>query len=324
MPATAPQMNEHLAQFYGTKQASAATDEEAEKQASVELFLKVASDQNIDLNSMSDADVQALYGEFQTEVAKIASEEEPKEEKDEEEEKKEKEEKHAAAAAEWAEKQAMAADIQKADYLGRVMAHSFEQERGYIKEAGAAEALKKLTGKRPHMAAHDAGEAVRHGAQAVRRGGRRVADKAGMGPRATSASTSAEKAERSVGTQTLKPGHAKCGRRRRRRRGRRQRRPVQQLLLFTTTRSTHRCSTSSVRSARSRWWFRTAPSMPRRRAARSPRFSSSVSSVRARRSLRPPTTRSVSTFALSRSSKPRATPSPGTTRQPEEKGDGRS
>ena len=138
MPATAAQMNEHLAQFYGTKQASAVTDEEAEKQASVELFLKVASDQQIDLNSMSDADVQALYGEFQAEVAKIASEEPaepPKDEKKDEEEKKKKEEKHAAAAAEFAEKQAMAADIQKADYLGRVMAHSFEQERGYIKEA---------------------------------------------------------------------------------------------------------------------------------------------------------------------------------------------
>lgn len=140
MPATAPQMNEHLAQFYGTKQASAVTDEEAEKQASVELFLKVASDQQIDLNSMSDADVQALYGEFQTEVAKIASEEEPpKEEKDEEEEKKEKEEKHAAAAAEWAEKQAMAADIGKADYLGRIMAHSFEQERNLIKEGSGVD-----------------------------------------------------------------------------------------------------------------------------------------------------------------------------------------
>lgn len=209
MPATAPQMNEHLAQFYGTKQASTVTDEEAEKQASVELFLKVASDQNIDLNSMSDADVQALYGEFQTEVAKIASEEEPpKEEKDEEEEKKEKEEKHAAAAAEWAEKQAMAADIQRADYLGRVMAHSFEQERGYIKEAGAAEAFKKLTGKGPHMAAHDAGEAVRHGAHAAGEAAGRVADKAGkglehLGKKITEKATG-------VGTHNMKPGHAKA------------------------------------------------------------------------------------------------------------------
>lgn len=204
MPATAPQMNEHLAQFYGTKQASAVTDEEAEKTASVNLFLKVASDQQIDLNSMSDADVQTLYGEF-----KLASEEEPpKEEKDEEEEKKEKEEKHAAAAAEWAEKQAMAADIQKADYLGRVMAHSFEQERGYIKEAGAAEAFKKLTGKGPHMAAHDAGEAVRHGAHAAGEAAGRVADKAGkglehLGKKITEKATG-------VGTHNMKPGHAKA------------------------------------------------------------------------------------------------------------------
>jgi hypothetical protein len=206
-------MNESLAQFYGTKQASAVTDEEAEKVASVELFLKVASDQQIDLNSMSDADVQTLYGEFQAEVAKLASEEPahepPKDEKKEEEKKKEEEEKkHAAAAAEFAEKTAMAADIAKADYLGRVMAHSFEQERGYIKEAGAAEAFKKLTGKGPHMAAHDAGEAVRHGAHAVGEAAGRVADKAGkglehLGKKITEKATG-------VGTHNMKPSHAKA------------------------------------------------------------------------------------------------------------------
>jgi len=199
-------MNESLAQFYGTKQASADIDEEAEKVASVELFLKIASEQQIDLNSMSDAEIQTLYGEF-----KLASEEpahEPPKEEEKEEEEKEEEKKHAAAAAEFAEKTAMAADIAKADYLGRVMAHSFEQERGYIKEAGAAEAFKKLTGKGPHMAAHDAGEAVRHGAHAVGAAAGRAAGKAGkglehLGKKITEKATG-------VGTHNMKPGHAKA------------------------------------------------------------------------------------------------------------------
>jgi hypothetical protein len=162
-------MNEHLAQFYGTKQASTVTDEEAEKTASVELFLKVASDQQIDLNSMSDADVQALYGEFRAEFSKLASEEEPKDEEDEEKKKKKEEEKHAAAAAEWAEKQAMAADIQKADYLGRVMAHSFEQERSYIKEASTKALNPATLATKAHTFGHKAREAVSEAASKVKK-----------------------------------------------------------------------------------------------------------------------------------------------------------
>ena len=55
-------MDSFLAEFYGTnKTASAPAEEDLEKAASVELFMKLASDQKIDLASMPDEQVNALY-----------------------------------------------------------------------------------------------------------------------------------------------------------------------------------------------------------------------------------------------------------------------
>ena len=144
-------MNEYLSQFYGTAKVAAApvvSDDEMQKQASVDMFCKVAAAENIDLSALPDEQVQFLYGEFVKAASEEPPAEEPKEEK-KDEKKEEEDKKHAAAAAEHAEKRAASEKIAEADYLGRVIAHSFVQELGNIskeagdKEAGMPEALKQ-------------------------------------------------------------------------------------------------------------------------------------------------------------------------------------
>jgi hypothetical protein len=161
-------MNEFLAQFYGTgKTASVSapviSDEDLEKQASVDMFMKVASENEIPLDTMADADVQYLYGEFMK-----AAGENPFAKKDEKsEEEKDKEEKEAAAMAEFESRKEASNKVAEADYLGRVMAHSFTQELGNItKEAKGGYA---------------AGEAISHlgvAADKLRGAGKHVAEKA--------------------------------------------------------------------------------------------------------------------------------------------------
>ena len=105
-------MNEWLAQMYGTNGA-----EEQEKTASLELFAKLAAQHNIDLSQLSDDQVSELYAEtFPDQFAKMAS-------YDDEESKKE------AAADYVSEKVAFQEKFAEADLMGRVMAHSFMQER---------------------------------------------------------------------------------------------------------------------------------------------------------------------------------------------------
>jgi len=127
-------MDQFLAEYYGTANAPAVED--YEKQASVELFLKLASEEGIDLNTLSDNQVEALYSNW----VKNASEE-----KDDE-----KEEKVEAAKKEHEEKKAHAEKIAEADFLGRVMAHSYVQEMRKIAgvtdsvRSGAANAAKSV------------------------------------------------------------------------------------------------------------------------------------------------------------------------------------
>jgi hypothetical protein len=166
-----PDMNDYLAQFYGTAKVAAApvvSDDELQKQASVDMFLKVAAAENIDLHSLPDEQVQYLYGEF----VKAASEE-PPEEKKEKEKKEEEEKKHAAAAAEHATKLATTEKLAEADYLGRVIAHSFVQELGNISKeaaskeaAGMPEALRKGIEAAKGHAGKAIGAAKEHGAAA--------------------------------------------------------------------------------------------------------------------------------------------------------------
>lgn len=139
-------MDQFLAEFYGTNKTASApapSTEDVEKQATVELFLKAAADQNIDLRSMEDGAVEKLYSNFSQNLAaektaaaqpaapaaKTASEEEKKKEHEKvEEAKKEHEEKHA-----------MAKKAAEADAMGRIMAHSYVQELRKIASTKVAE-----------------------------------------------------------------------------------------------------------------------------------------------------------------------------------------
>lgn len=108
-------MDEFLADLYGTN-----TPQEAdfEKVAHLDFLEKVADEEGIDLDDLSDEDLEEL-----AEIAAEALDEDDEYEGEEYEEDFEKE---------------AEAKVEEADFLGRVMAHSFNQEMDNIdKEAGA-------------------------------------------------------------------------------------------------------------------------------------------------------------------------------------------
>lgn len=99
---------------------TASDNEEAEKLAEVELFTKLAEDNGIDLDQLSQDQVNDLWYAFKT-----AGDEEPEKEKEEEKEDDDKKEK---AKAEFAEKKEASMKIAESDELGRLMARSFMDE----------------------------------------------------------------------------------------------------------------------------------------------------------------------------------------------------
>lgn len=148
-------MSKFLAEFYGTdgsvKEAAAAA-EDTEKMASVEIFMKLAKDQNIDLASMKQEEVNALYNGWVTKTSAATT----KTAEEEEEEGKEK--KKEEAKKEFEEKKAQQEKIAEADFLGRVMAHSFAQEsREIAKTASNLAAAKDFAGK-AYMGAKNLGQ----------------------------------------------------------------------------------------------------------------------------------------------------------------------
>lgn len=119
-------MNQALAEFFGNA-SEVASDETMSKQAEVELFCKLAAEQGVDLNAMTDEQVEALYaGTFGTKEAESDDEKKKRleaEAREEHEGKKEAEAKFAEAAL-----------------AGQIMAHSMWAELQEIqKEAGAKE-----------------------------------------------------------------------------------------------------------------------------------------------------------------------------------------
>lgn len=128
-------MNKELAQMYGT-----AGEETLEKQAAAELAEALSDDNGIDLSNLSVDDVEAIAAEM------LGGGEEGAEKTAEEEEKatgEEGEEKTAGSEDEEAKQK-----LAEADYLGRVMAHAFHQEKTELeKEAGWKENLKGGAGK---------------------------------------------------------------------------------------------------------------------------------------------------------------------------------
>ena len=100
---------------------TAASNEEAEKLAEVEPFTKLAEENGIDLDQLSQDQVNDLWYAFKT-----AGDEEP--EKKEEEKDDDKGEKVEKAKAEFAEKKEASMKIAESDELGRLMARSFMDE----------------------------------------------------------------------------------------------------------------------------------------------------------------------------------------------------
>jgi len=146
-------MNEFLAQYYGNSAPEAEyekTASEEEQEAQIELFAKLAHDNGIDLEKLSEEQVQELY-EATFKEASDDKDEDDKPGKKEKEDKDEDDEKKAEAEAEFAEKKAGQEKIAEADFLGRVMAHSYvnemrkiaESTEGSDKEAGVRESAGK-------------------------------------------------------------------------------------------------------------------------------------------------------------------------------------
>lgn len=115
-------MNEYLAAHYGTAVSTSpsTTSEDVEKQAQVQLFAKLAADNNIDLNNLPDDKIADLWNEFQ----KVAEFPPKKDDGDKDDEGKKKNE----AKEEHEEKKAAAEKLAEADFLGRTMAHAYVDE----------------------------------------------------------------------------------------------------------------------------------------------------------------------------------------------------
>ena len=135
-------MNQYLAEMYGTNGAGeaapdASMDESATKVAQMELFAKVAADNNVDLTQLSPEQVSALWDEV---MPKLAESEEDEEEDEEDEEDKEASALQAQALAEFEQKKEAQSKLAEAELMGQVMAHSFVRELNEIeKEAGIKE-----------------------------------------------------------------------------------------------------------------------------------------------------------------------------------------
>lgn len=188
-------MNMDLAAMYGTP--GGPSEEEIEKTAQMELFVKLAGESGIDLNQYSDAEIATLWNETFKGAQEGEGEEEgekkPKkngngngESEEEEEEEKEKE---SAAYAEFLEAQEWQEKVAEMDYLGRLMAHAFAQESEYIKEAvdwaAAGKAVKEHAGKAwkaTRGGASRAGKAAKRGYEA---GSRKLEELGRRGVRAT-------------------------------------------------------------------------------------------------------------------------------------------
>lgn len=132
-------MDEQLAAIYGTGQQAQAEDD-MEKAAAAELLVKLAEQEGVDLNQLSDSDVAELLND----LYKTAAEGDP-EADGEESSSTSPESKTVTSAGEGepessSESEETKAESEKcaeADFLGRVMAHAMVQELNSIeKEAG--------------------------------------------------------------------------------------------------------------------------------------------------------------------------------------------
>lgn len=189
-------MDRLLAEYFGNtvKTASAAVapqvaSDEAEKVAQIEIFEKLAAEEGIDLEKLSEEQIGYLWNQV---FAKEASAEEGKKDDDKGEKEKDSEGDPAEAKKEEAkkeheEKKEAAAKLAEAAYLGKVMAHSLVSELNKIAAAhGAgegtdageqvAEGENKEAAMPPHLA-----KALGKGKELAGKAGKSVGDAAKRG-----------------------------------------------------------------------------------------------------------------------------------------------
>jgi len=147
-------MNEFLARLYNTaetvKEAAETQPEEEtldlEKEAA-DLFVSAATEQGIDLEKLSNEQVEELYvpffQDFMKQAEEMVAEAEGEEKKDEKKKEEEKKEEEKEGSEEFTEEELQ--KFAEADAFGRIMAHSYVQELGNIdKVAKLGKSLKGL------------------------------------------------------------------------------------------------------------------------------------------------------------------------------------
>jgi hypothetical protein len=140
-------IDQFLAQHYGTLPTEP-SEEDIQKVAQAEMFLKLAAKHNVDISQLDDAQINELWGrvwENKTAEAPVekAAEEEVKKEEDKKEEAKKEHEQVKEKAQEEAKE---AADkFAEVDYQGRRMAHAYVNELRSIAEAGGLDFMKQAS-----------------------------------------------------------------------------------------------------------------------------------------------------------------------------------
>jgi len=153
-------MDPRLAELYGTNKD---TDGDVEKTAAAELAEKLAGENELDLDGLSGEELEALAQEV------LSSDEEPEATEEKEEETEDSEESEKTASDETEEK------LAEADYIGRVMAHSYVHELKNIeKSAGVKEMggrvmakLKSMGGKAKELGGKAGSKAKEFGGKGV-------------------------------------------------------------------------------------------------------------------------------------------------------------
>lgn len=127
-------MHEELASYFGTN--AAVSEEEIEKEAQAQMFLKLAEEEGINIDELSDEQVQELYDATFEDGGSTSVEDTTLQDQ---------------AQAEFAEKQAAAEKFADAEFMGRTMAHAYVNELQKIaaeqKEAAKAGPGVSLSGK---------------------------------------------------------------------------------------------------------------------------------------------------------------------------------
>lgn len=218
-------MDRLLAEYFGNtvKTASANDapvegDVEAEKTAQMELFCKLAAQNGIDLDTLSEDQISTLWNATFDGSEKTAGEDDKDDEKEKESEGED--DKKDDAKKEHEEKKEAMAKMAEAEFLGKVMAHSLvaelreiskvaeagdegeTQETEESKEAAMPPQLAKALGKGKDLA----GKAKDHGVAAGKRVGELVS-----GSKAKNLKAKAETAIRSAGEAKSRGSSTQAG-----------------------------------------------------------------------------------------------------------------